>query len=131
MSIDFVIRLIGMVVFTIGGVFWGISIGTAAQGSASAIKMNIESVRVHPRSGRRFGGFGFNSLHHHPPFPVADECYEENIRSVVDRIDDRIVDRIIIRGHAGFSFGIAAEAIQLHPAIHWCPVIWLSWDSHV
>ncbi len=43
MSVDFIFRLIGMVVFTVGGVFWGISIGTAAQGSTSAIKMNVES----------------------------------------------------------------------------------------
>lgn len=42
MSVDFVIRLIGMVVFTVVGVFVGISLGQSAQSSTSAVVLTVE-----------------------------------------------------------------------------------------
>jgi short-subunit dehydrogenase len=42
MSIDFIIRLIGMVVFTILGVIWGVSLGKVAQSSTASFVMTVE-----------------------------------------------------------------------------------------
>ena len=42
MSIDFIARLIGMVVFTVAGVFIGISLGQSAQLSESTIVLSVE-----------------------------------------------------------------------------------------
>jgi len=42
MSVDFIIRLIGMVVFTVLGVIWGVSLGKAAQLSTATFVMTVE-----------------------------------------------------------------------------------------
>jgi uncharacterized protein YacL len=42
MSIDFIFRLIGMIGFAIGGLFWGQSLGTAANAVAGANTMTVE-----------------------------------------------------------------------------------------
>jgi uncharacterized protein YacL len=42
MSIDFIVRLVGMVVFTVIGVFVGISLGQSAQLSAATFKLTVE-----------------------------------------------------------------------------------------
>lgn len=42
MSVDFVVRLIGMVVFTVLGVILGISLGQTAQNSTSALVLTVE-----------------------------------------------------------------------------------------
>lgn len=42
MSVDFIIRLIGMVGFTVVGVFWGISLGKTAQLSSANFVLTVE-----------------------------------------------------------------------------------------
>ena len=42
MSADFIVRLIGMVAFTVVGVIWGISLGEAAQGSTAKFVLTVE-----------------------------------------------------------------------------------------
>ncbi len=42
MSTDFIIRLIGMVVFTILGISWGLALGQAANANASGTSLNVE-----------------------------------------------------------------------------------------
>ncbi len=42
MSVDFVVRLVGMVVFTILGVFLGISLGQSAQNSSASFILSVE-----------------------------------------------------------------------------------------
>lgn len=42
MSVDFIVRLIGMVVFTVVGVVWGISLGESAQKSSAEFVLTIE-----------------------------------------------------------------------------------------
>ena len=42
MSTDFIIRLIGMVVFTVLGVSWGVALGQAANANAGGSSLNVE-----------------------------------------------------------------------------------------
>ncbi len=42
MSVDFIIRLIGMIGFTVVGVFWGVSLGKSAQHSTASFVLTVE-----------------------------------------------------------------------------------------
>jgi len=81
MSTEFILRLIGMIVFSTAGVFWGISLGKVANADPTGNAFSVEQYAITIGLVGALAGLYLNSFYYHSPYPCAARAVCKSIRT--------------------------------------------------
>ena len=110
MSADFIVRLIGMVVFAIIGVSWGISLGQSGERDSGPDDLLGRMVCLYHRIGGCSGGTGADPFYYHPADAGAAQGFRAHFGADADFCPDRPGRRPDHRRFAGVPTLAAAAS---------------------
>ena len=128
MSIDFLFRLIGMVVFSVIGVFVGLDISNGSDLTSSKFQFTAVQISFTLGLVGALIGLVLTPYITTRPFRALRALMKRLSAQVLNIISDWTHVRTPLRSTAGFSALAAAQTIWINPSFRWGIIIRLSWN---